>query len=51
MSEIIEVPLPLASCKLLISFLTFQISTFLSDAVSSLILNKTESPSGQDHKT
>ena len=40
MSEIMEVPFPLASCKLLISFFTFQISTFLSEAVSSLILKR-----------
>ena len=36
MSEIMEVPFPLAFCRLLISFFTFQISTFLSDVVSSL---------------
>ena len=40
-SEIMEVPFPLASCRLLINFFTFQISTFLSEAVSSLILQKT----------
>ena len=34
-SEIMEVPLPLASWRLLMSFLTFQISTFLSEVVSS----------------
>ena len=33
-----DVPFPLAFCKLLISFLTFQISTFLSEAVSSDIV-------------
>ena len=30
-SEIMDVPLPRAACKDLISFLTFQISTFLSE--------------------
>ena len=38
MREIMDVPFPLAFCKLLISFLTFQISTFLSEAVSSDIV-------------
>ena len=36
--EIIEVPLPLAACRDLINFLTFHISTFLSDEFSSAIL-------------
>jgi len=40
MREIMDVPFPLANCRLLMSFLTFQISTFLSEAVSSLILGK-----------
>jgi hypothetical protein len=38
MREIMDVPLPRASCRLLISFFTFHISTFLSETVSSLIL-------------
>lgn len=38
MSEIMLVPLPLASSKLLISFLIFQISTFRSALVSSQLM-------------
>ena len=38
MSEIMEVPLPRAFCRDLINFLTFQISTFLSEVVSSDML-------------
>ena len=38
MREIMEVPLPRAACNDLMSFLIFQISTFLSEFVSSDIL-------------